>query len=61
LGSYTLVIAPMGVTFGTEEASEGGGGRSRGDLRSPPACQISPPSVQRVAPAGRKTSKSASE
>jgi len=30
-------------------------------LRSPPPCQISPPSVQRVAPAGRKTSKSASE
>jgi len=30
-------------------------------LRSPPPCQISPPSVQRVAPVGRKTSKSASE
>jgi len=32
-----------------------------GDLRFPPPCQISPPSVQRVAPAGRKTSKSDSE
>ena len=30
-------------------------------LASPPLCQISPPSVQRVASAGRKTSKSASE
>jgi len=29
-------------------------------FRSPPPCQLSPPSVQRVAPAGRKTSKSAS-
>ena len=28
---------------------------------APPPCQISPPSVQRVAPAGRKTSESASE
>jgi len=33
------------------------GGRDQ----SPPPCQISPPSVQRVAPAGRKTSKSASD
>jgi len=32
-----------------------------GELRSPTPCQISPPSVQRVAPAGRKTSKPASE
>jgi len=32
-----------------------------GDFGSPPPCQISPPSVQRVATAGRKTSKSASE
>ena len=45
-GSYTLVVAPMGVKFGTEEGTE---------------CQISPPSVQCVAPAGRKTSKLASE
>jgi len=36
----------MGVKFGMEEGTFG---------------QISPPSVQRVAPAGRKTSKSASE
>ena len=33
----------------------------RRGLRSPCPCQISPPSVQHVAPAGRKTSKSASE
>jgi len=45
-------VAPMAVKFGMEEGT---------DLRSPPPCQISPPSVQRVAPAGRKTSKSASE
>jgi len=50
LGSYALVVAPMGVKFGVEE----------GTLYYPPR-QISPPSVQRVAPAGRKTSKSASE
>ena len=31
------------------------------DRRSTLTCQISPPSVQRVAPAGRKTSKLASE
>jgi len=31
------------------------------EIWSPPPCQISPPSVQRVAPAGRQTSKSASE
>jgi len=37
LGSYTLVVAPMGVKFGKEEGTE------------------------RAAPAGRKTSKSASE
>jgi len=37
----------MGVKFGMEEGP-------------PPPCQISPPSVQRVAPARRKTSKSAS-
>jgi len=38
-GLLCLTVAPMGVKFGTEE------GR----------CQISPPSVQRVASAGRKT------
>jgi len=32
-----------------------------GDISSPPACQISPSSVQRVAPAGRRTLKFASE
>jgi len=47
-GSYTLIVAPMGVKFGTEEWST-------------PPCQISPPSVQRVTPAGRKTLKSPSE
>jgi len=40
-GSYTLVVAPMGVKFGTKEG---------------PPCQISPPSVQRVSPAWQKTS-----
>jgi len=55
LVSYTLIFAPMGVKFGTEE------GTKEGDLRSPPPCQILPLLVQRVAPAGRKTSKSASE
>jgi len=46
LGSYTFIVAPMGVKFGTEEG-----------------CQISPHrrNVERVAPAGRKTSKSAFE
>jgi len=36
----------MGVKFGTEEGDP---------------CQLLPQSVQRVAPAGRKTSKSASQ
>jgi len=49
LGSCTLTVAPMGMKFGTEEGT-----------RSPP-CQISPSLVQRVARAGRKTSKSASD
>ena len=49
-GSYTLTVAPMGVKFGVDEGNW-----------YPPPRQISPPSVQRVAPAGRKTSKWASE
>ena len=49
--SYTLIVAPMGVKFGTEVPS--------GPLLH--AKKISPQSVQRVAPAGRKTSKLASE
>jgi len=48
LGSYNFVVTPMGVKYGKEEGTEGHG-------------QISPPSVKRVAPAGWKTSKSASE
>jgi len=48
--SYTLIVAPMGVKFGVEEGTLG-----------PPPRQISLPSVQRVALAGRKTQKSASE
>jgi len=51
----SLHRAQMGVTFGTDKGTFGRG------LWSPPPCQISPPSVQRVAPSGRKTSKSASE
>jgi len=51
LGSYTLVVAPLVVKFDTEE----------GIFGPPPPCQISLPSVQRVDPAGRKTSKSASK
>jgi len=45
LGSYTHIVAPMGVKFGTVEGT------------CPPPCQISPPSVQRVAPAWRKKLK----
>jgi len=41
LGSYTLVVAPMGVKFGMEEQSS--------------SMPNFTPSVQRVAPAGRKT------
>ena len=46
-GSYTLIVAPMWVIFGVEEGTS-----------STPNFT---PSVQRVAPARRKTSKSASE
>jgi len=53
LGSYTLTVVPMGVKFDAEEGTKA--------LRSPPPRQISPTSEQRVAPAERKTSKSASE
>jgi len=42
-GSYTLIVALIGVKFGTEEVPN------------------FTPSVQRVVPAGRKISKSASE
>jgi len=45
LGSYTFIVAPMEVKFGMQ------------DLWSAPPCQISPQSVQRVAPAGRKNLK----
>jgi len=37
LGSYTLIVAPVGVKFGTQEWT------------GPPSCQIFPQSVQRVA------------
>jgi len=38
-------VAPMGVKFGMEEGTEGPLLHAKG--RSPPPCQISPPSVQR--------------
>jgi len=46
LGSYNVIVVPMGVIFGQMEWTEG---------------QISAPSVQRVATPGRKTSKSPAE
>ena len=52
------VFRPAGATRCTDGGEIWPGG---GDRRSPPPCQISPPSVQRVAPAGRKTSKWASD
>jgi len=48
-GSYTLMVAPMGVKFGVEEGTV------------PSSTLKFTPSVQRVAFAGQKTSKSASE
>ena len=48
--SYTLIVALMGVKFGTEEGTE----------REDEARDLSQ-SVQHVAPAGQKNSKSASE
>jgi len=44
-GSYALIVAPMGVQFGTED----------------PTCQIARTSVQRVTPAKRKASNLSSE
>jgi len=48
LWSYTLIVAPMGVKFGMVPSSM---------PNFSPWCNV----VQHVAPAGRKTSKSASE
>ena len=47
-------VALMGVKFGTEEGTFGPLLRAKFHLRSPPPCQISPPSVQRQ---GRRTPK----
>ena len=49
---WHVISARTPINFGMEEWTEG--------LCTPP-CQISPPSMQRVDPAGRETSKSASE
>jgi len=55
-------VSVLGVLYPYRCTDGGEIFRGRGDrLRSPPPRQISPPSVQRVAGAGRKTSKSASE
>ena len=51
------VFRPTGAT----RCTDGGEIWHGGDRRSPPPCQFSPLSVQRVAPVGRKTSKLASE
>ena len=50
------VFRPAGVTRCTDggEIWHGGGDQREEGPRSPPPCQISPPFVQRVAPAGRK-------
>jgi len=58
---FSVKISVLGVLYPYRCTDGGEIWREGGDLGSPPLCQISLPSVQRVAPAGRKTSKSASE
>jgi len=61
LAMLALRHAVKNSTFlATPAAGEIRAGMEEGN-EAPPPCQISPPSVQRVAPAGPKTSKSASE
>ena len=55
------VFRPAGATCCTDWGEIWHGGPSSVGTEVPRPCQISPPSVQHVAPAGRKTSKSASE
>ena len=50
-GACTPVVAPMGVKFGVQEGTGGD--------RSPPARQISPPLMQRVALRGEKPQNAA--
>jgi len=58
----SLKISVLGVLYPYRCTDGGEIWHGGGDFRSspPPPCQISPPSVQRVAPMGRQTSKSAS-
>jgi len=71
-GSYTLIVAPIGMKFGILHAKFHRWGEIRHggvDLRSTPPClhvhsfmlNFTHRCMQRIAPVGRKTSKSISE
>jgi len=56
-GQIWVKISILGVLYPCRCTDVGEIWHGGGDLRSAPPCQISPPSVQRVAPAGRKNLK----